>query len=163
MPLKLTSTAFNNGSSIPTEHTCDGANFSPPLTWSEVPPGTKSLALLVNDPDAPVGNFTHWILFNIPPGADGLPENTAADERLDTGAIQGKNGFGNIGYGGPCPPAGDDAHRYFFRICALDTELGLDSNASMQDITAAMDGHIIEEDELMGTYSRHQAKAADTR
>lgn len=162
MSIKITSTAFNYGSDIPSEFTCDGSNISPPLSWSDVPSDAKSLALLVSDPDAPSGTFTHWLLFNLPTGIGGLSENLPPSERLENGALQGKNGFGKFGYGGPCPPAGN-AHRYFFRFYALDTKLDLGSGITLQEINNAMKGHILEEAELMGTYSRRQAKAAETR
>ncbi|HEV8591657.1 MAG TPA: YbhB/YbcL family Raf kinase inhibitor-like protein [Pyrinomonadaceae bacterium] len=163
MSIKITSSAFNYGSDIPTEFTCDGANISPPLSWSDIPSDAKSLALLVSDPDAPSGTFTHWLLFNLPTDIGGLPENLPPNEKLENGALQGKNGFGKFGYGGPCPPAGSEPHRYFFRFYALDTKLNLGSGISLQEINSAMKSHILDEAELMGKYSRHQAKAAETR
>src|SRR5215210_4881542 len=116
MAIIVTSTAFKEGDEIPTQFTCDGANISPPLTWTGVPQEARSLALLTNDPDAPNGTFTHWVLFNLPRDIDGLPDDVPADENLDNGARQCTNSFKNIGYGGPCPPEGHGSHRYFFRV-----------------------------------------------
>lgn len=150
--LHLTSTAFKEGEAIPTKYGCKGADISPPLQWSDAPPETKSLALIVDDPDAPMGTWVHWVIFNIPPTATGLPEDVPAKESSADGAIQGKNDFRNIGYGGPCPPGG--THRYFFKLYALDTVLQLKAGCSKADLLKAMKGHVVAEGQLMGRYSR---------
>jgi Raf kinase inhibitor-like YbhB/YbcL family protein len=159
MVIEITSTAFKEGDDIPTQYTCDGANISPPLTWSGVPRDAQTLALLMNDPDAPSGTFTHWVLYNLPRDVDGLPDSISNDETLANGARQATNSFGNIGYGGPCPPPGHGSHRYFFRIYALDNELSLNKGATGDDLLNAIEGHIIDEGQLMGRYERQQAKA----
>jgi Raf kinase inhibitor-like YbhB/YbcL family protein len=154
MTIKVTSTAFQEGGMIPQQYTCDGANISPPLSWTGVPGGVKTLALITDDPDAPKGVFTHWVLFNLPASSRELPENVPAQERLPDDAKQGTNSFKKIGYGGPCPPSGDEAHRYFFKLYALDTELALDAGATKEQLLKAMDGHIVAEGQLMGRYKR---------
>lgn len=163
MAFVLTSTAFKEGEAIPTQFTCDGTNISPPLSWSGVPDGTQSLALLVNDPDAPSGTFTHWVLFDLTADSEGLPENRPNDQVLENGARQGTNDFGSIGYGGPCPPTGHGSHRYFFRLYALDAELTLNKSATGEDFLAAVKDHIIAETHLMGNYERQQAKTSEAR
>jgi Raf kinase inhibitor-like YbhB/YbcL family protein len=159
MPISVTSTAFKEGNTIPDQYTCDGANISPPLTWSGVPQQARSLALLMNDPDAPNGTFTHWVLCDLPRDTDGLPENVSTDETLANGARQCTNSFEKIGYGGPCPPPGHGSHRYFFRVFALDTELSLNKGSTADDLLNAIDGHVIDEGQLMGRYERQRAKA----
>jgi Raf kinase inhibitor-like YbhB/YbcL family protein len=154
----ITSDAFQEGEAIPTKYTCDGDDLSPALRWSDIPPNTKSFALICEDPDAPSGTFTHWILFGLPPTVTELPEGVLAEERLANGAVQGRNDFKRIGYGGPCPPPMDSAHRYFFRLYALDTELQLRAGARREDIVPAMEGHILAKGHLMGTYQRKQAQ-----
>ena len=154
MSLTLTSTAFSAGNSIPAAHTCDGKNFSPPLFWSNLPPATKSLALIVDDPDAPdpaapKRTWVHWVLYNIPPGASGLPEGAKA---LPTGALSGVSDFKRTGYGGPCPPVG--RHRYFHKLYALDTVLQGLSRPTKSAVEKAMQGHILAQAELVGTYQR---------
>src|SRR5262245_10546005 len=114
MTIQITSNAFLDGEAIPTRYTCDGENVSPALDWSDIPEAAQSLALVCEDPDAPSGLFTHWILYNLPPTTTGLAEGVSTNEQLDNGASQGRNDFNRIGYGGPCPPAKDNAHRYFF-------------------------------------------------
>lgn len=156
----ITSDAFQEGEAIPIKHTCDGDDLSPALRWSDIPPNTKSFALICEDPDAPSGTFTHWILYNLPPTATELPEGVSAEERLANGAIQGRIDFKRIGYGGPCPPPKDSAHRYFFRFYALDTELQLRAGARREDIVLAMEGHILAKGHLMGTYQRKQAQTS---
>ncbi len=151
--ITITSSAFPDRGNIPSKYTCDGANVSPPLAWGEPPPKTQSFALICDDPDAPIGVFTHWVIFNIPSGARGLEEAVPAEGRLANGALQGRNGFGKIGYGGPCPPKGP-AHRYVFTIYALDASLDLDPGASKKDLLKAMEGHIIAQGQLIGTYQR---------
>jgi Raf kinase inhibitor-like YbhB/YbcL family protein len=151
--MKLTSPAFGNGQPIPGKHTCDGADVSPPLSWSEVPPGTRSFALICDDPDAPVGTWVHWVIYNLAPTTAELLEMVASTEQLPGGAKQGLNDFRRVGYGGPCPPPGRP-HRYLFKLYALDTELALRSRATKADVVRAMDGHILAEAQLMGTYQR---------
>lgn len=139
----LTSPAFRNGQSIPSRYTCDGEDISPPLQIANVPEGTKSLALIVDDPDAPRGTWTHWILFNIPPGTTTIPENSAP-------GIQGVNDNEEIKYGGPCPPQG--RHRYYFRLYALADTLSLSPGCTLNDFLKAIEGITIMHTELMGTY-----------
>jgi Raf kinase inhibitor-like YbhB/YbcL family protein len=154
----ITSDVFQEGEAIPIKYTCDGDDLSPALRWSDVPPNTKSFALICEDPDAPSGEFAHWVLYNLPPTATELPEGVSAEERLANGAIQGRNDFKRIGYGGPCPPHKDGAHRYFFRLYALDTELRLQAGARREDVALAMEGHVLATGHLMGTYRRKQAQ-----
>ncbi|MEM3736837.1 MAG: YbhB/YbcL family Raf kinase inhibitor-like protein [Candidatus Bathyarchaeia archaeon] len=153
MTMVITSRAFKNNESIPSQYTCDGKDVSPPLCWSGAPQGTKTYALIVDDPDAPGGTFTHWVIFNIPSSESGLQENVPKTGKLPNGAIQGKNDFGRNGYGGPCPPSG--THRYQFHLYALDTQLNLPPGATKQDLQRAMRGHILAKAELIGLYSRH--------
>jgi len=146
--LRLTSDAFQDGHSIPAYHTCDGANQSPPLSWGEPPEGTKSFALVVDDPDAPGGTFRHWGAFDIP----------ASTRRLGAGqklGVQAQNDFGNRGYGGPCPPKGHGAHHYHFKLFALDTDqLDLSPGARVVDVESAARQNALAEGELIGTYQR---------
>ena len=153
--LKVSSAAFEMGKVIPARYACDGENYSPPISWRGVPPKTVSLALVVEDPDAPRGMFVHWVLYDVPPKVAGLPEHVPPDDTLATlgGARQGKNGSGRIGYTGPCPPRGP-AHRYFFRLYALDRTLELPAGATRDDVREAMRGHILMDGELMGRYGR---------
>ena len=150
--VRLESPAFSNGRPIPAVHTADGRDVSPALSWSGVPREAQSLALLCEDPDAPRGTWVHWVLYDLPASATGLPEAVAAAERPATGGAQGKNDFGRLGYGGPAPPSG--THRYYFRLYALDAPLGLPPGATRRDVGRAMEGRILAEGELMGTYSR---------
>ena len=152
MEIKITSTAFENGANIPVKYTCDGEDVSPPLRWEGVPDGAKSLALICDDPDAPMGTWVHWVLFNIPPDVTELPEKILSQPNLDNGAVHGINDFRNYGYGGPCPPGG--THRYFFKIYALDTTLDLKPGVTKSQLLDAMEGHILAKGELMGRYSR---------
>ena len=144
--MKLTSSAFEHQGSMPSEFTCDGAGISPPLTISEVPENTKSIALVSDDPDAPAGTWVHWVVWNIPPDTTEMPKGTEPQ------GVQGKTDFGRTGYGAPCPPSG--THRYFFKLYALDTELELQEGSSKSELEGAMEGHIIEKAELIGTYKR---------
>lgn len=155
MALSITSPAFADGGTIPVEFTCDGADRSPPLAWSGVPQGSATLALIVDDPDAPRGTWVHWVLYDLPATAQALPENVAKTERPQElgGASQGKNDFKRLGYGGPCPPPGP-AHRYYFKLYALAAELGLGPAASKQEVERAMGGHILATAQLMGRYAR---------
>src|SRR3989442_444678 len=150
--IKLTSVAFKDGEPIPRAYTCDGVNISPPLEWSGVPKTAKTIAIVCGDPDAPAGTWVHWVLYNLPADKIGLIENTPATEILPGGGLQGTNDFKKIGYGGPCPPSG--THRYFFKLYALDAELSLKSGATKADLEKAMEGHIVSQGRLMGTYRR---------
>jgi Raf kinase inhibitor-like YbhB/YbcL family protein len=152
MPVELTSAAFAPGEPFPTRYTCDGDDVSPPLRWSAPPEGTQTLTLIVDDPDAPAGTWVHWVLFNLPAGTRDLPEAIPPDAELAGGARHGNNSWKRLGYGGPCPPGG--THRYFFKLFALDTALNLDAGASKDDLLRAMQGHVLVQTELMGTYTR---------
>ena len=152
MEIKITSSAFENGGMIPAKYTCDGADVSPPLQWDTVPEGTKSIALICDDPDAPMGTWVHWVLFNMPAEANELAENIPAEETLPNGAMQGVSDFGRIGYGGPCPPGG--THRYFFKVYALDTKVDLQAGADKRQLLKAMEGHILSQGQLIGKYKR---------
>ncbi len=153
MAFALKSTAFANGDGISRKYTCDSADISPALSWEGVPAGTHSLALIVDDPDAPVGTWTHWIIWNISARATALPEGVPKVAVLDNGARQGMNDFKRIGYGGPCPPPGKP-HRYFFKLYALDAALDLKAGAKRSELELAMKGHVLSKAELMGTYWR---------
>ncbi len=156
MAFILTSAAFKDGAPIPGKYTCDGVDVSPPLTWSGAPAGTRSVALIADDPDAPGGTWVHWVLYNLPAEVFELPENIAKVESLDLGgARQGRNDFRRPGYGGPCPPPGP-AHRYFFKLYALDTRLELKAGAQKKDVEAALEGHALGSAQLMGTYARQR-------
>jgi Raf kinase inhibitor-like YbhB/YbcL family protein len=146
MEMSLTSPAFNNEESIPIKFTCDGEDISPDLDWFGIPEGTKSLTLIMDDPDAPVGTWVHWVLYNIPSDMPGLQEGMSGV------GVDGTNSWGRTGYGGPCPPGG--THRYFFKLYALDTLLDLDPESNKESVLEAIEGHILGEAVLMGTYSR---------
>ena len=150
--MKVISSAFSEGGMIPGKYTCDDINVSPPLEWSQAPKGTKTFALICDDPDAPMGTWVHWVLFNLPAGVNELPENIPPVEKLPSGAKQGSNDFQKIGYGGPCPPGG--THRYYFKIFALDEELTIQSGDTKSELLKAMEGHILSEAQLMGRYKR---------
>ena len=150
--IKLTSTAFKEGQPIPRAYTCDGVNISPSLEWSGVPKTAKTVAIVADDPDAPAGTWVHWVLYNLPADNIGVVENLPATGNLEAGGFQGKNDFEKIGYGGPCPPSG--THRYFFKIYALDNELPLKAGATKAELMKAMEGHIVLQGQLMGTYRR---------
>jgi Raf kinase inhibitor-like YbhB/YbcL family protein len=149
MAMELTSSAFKQGEKIPSKYTCDRENISPPLTWSDVPLGTKSFALIMEDPDAPSGVWDHWILFNIPENVTSLPEDL---KQLPPGAVLGLNSWNKPSYGGPCPP--DREHRYFFKLYALNIILPATLSADKAQIINAMNGHILASTELMGKYHR---------
>jgi len=151
--MQLTSTAFAEGAAIPAKHTCDAKNVSPPLKWSGVPPGAKSLVLIVDDPDAPSGTWVHWVLYDLPAATNELAEDVPKGQYAAGGAKQGLNDFRHLGYGGPCPPPGK-AHRYFFKLYALDTLLDLKPGLTKKDIESAMDKHVLARGQLMGTYQR---------
>ena len=150
--MDITSSAFNEGAMIPEKYTCDGPNISPPLKWSDAPEETKSFAIICEDPDAPSGIWVHWVLFNLPVNVKELPENIPAIGKVSNGAKQGKNDFGKIGYGGPCPPGG--THRYFFQVYALTKELDLEAGISKSELISAMEGNILSEGQIMGKYQR---------
>ena len=145
--VELTSTAFDDGGRIPERYSCDGDDASPPLAWESLPEGTRSLALIVHDPDAPIGDFTHWVAWNIDPGPGGIGEDVPPP-------AQGANGRGETTYMGPCPPAGDGPHRYVHELFALDTELELERGATREQLEDAIDGHVLGGAELVGTYER---------
>lgn len=146
--MKIKSSAFEENGIIPKKYTCDGEDVNPPLSFEDIPEETKSLALIVDDPDAPAKVWTHWVVFNIPPTTTEIGENSVPE-----GAIQGKNDFGKVEYGGPCPPPGP-AHRYRFKIYGLDIELDLEEGASKQAVEQAMEGHILAQGILVGKYGR---------
>lgn len=150
----ITSTAFNNGETIPRRFTCDGSNISPLLTWTEPPAGTQSFVLIMDDPDAPRGDWVHWVIYDIPEGTSGLPDNLPPVPEMQTGARQGMNDYHRFGYSGPCPPKGKKEHRYFFVLYALDQRLGLMPGALKMDVERAMQGHILAKTELLGRYER---------
>jgi Raf kinase inhibitor-like YbhB/YbcL family protein len=143
----LESTGFGHGEEIPRRYGCEGEDLSPPLSWSRPPEGTRSLALIVDDPDAPVGTFTHWLGWGLDPDAQGLGEGEAAP-------VQGRNDFGTSGYRGPCPPPGHGRHRYSFRLYALDSDPDLSPDADKGDLERALEGHTLAVAELVGTYER---------
>jgi Raf kinase inhibitor-like YbhB/YbcL family protein len=150
--MHITSSAFQNGSDIPAKHTCSGANASPSLGWSGAPDGTQTFALIVSDPDAPGGDFTHWVLYGLSGTEKGLPEDVRSDAQ-PLGAAQGINDFGKVGYGGPCPPPGPK-HHYHFTLYALNAKLSLKPGAARGQLEQAMRGHILAEGELVGTFGR---------
>jgi Raf kinase inhibitor-like YbhB/YbcL family protein len=152
MALTIASPAFKNGSLIPALYSCKGRDISPALSWSDAPSGTKSLALILDDPDAPNGTWVHWVIYNIPTSAGGIQEAALAQAQLADGSLNGSNSWGNLGYGGPCPPSG--THRYFFKLYALDTVLGLPSGANKQKLLSTMQNHILAQGELVGTFSK---------
>lgn len=152
MEFKLTSTAFQEGQPIPRQYTCDGINVSPPLEWNGTPPTARTLAIICDDPDAPAGTWVHWVLYNLPADRIGLVENVPATEKVPGDGLQGTNDFQRIGYGGPCPPSG--THRYFFKLYSLDAELSLKAGATKAELLKAMEGHLLAQTQLMGTYSR---------
>jgi Raf kinase inhibitor-like YbhB/YbcL family protein len=147
MAFRISSPAFADGADIPLRHTCDGDNLSPRLTWTEVPDGTRAFALIVDDPDAPGGTFTHWVLFNMPAGVRELGQGGAIGS-------PGRNSFGTTGYGGPCPPPGDQAHRYRFRLHALDVPSIRASTGTRDEIERAIEGHVLATAQLVGKYRR---------
>jgi Raf kinase inhibitor-like YbhB/YbcL family protein len=153
MQIRLSSTAFKDGETIPAIYTCDGKNVSPPLSWTEPPQGSKSLALIVDDPDAPAGTWVHWVVFNLPPSMNSLSEGASSSGNQEPFGTAGMNSYQKSGYGGPCPPKGKP-HRYFFKLYSLDIMLGLKTGASKAAVEKAMQGHILAQGQLMGTYGR---------
>ncbi|KKL18498.1 hypothetical protein LCGC14_2474920 [marine sediment metagenome] len=152
MDIKVTSTAFKDGDMIPSLYTCDGKDISPEITFSDAPKETVSFALIADDPDAPMGTWVHWVLYNLPAATLALAEAVPLDAELPDGSRHGRNSWGRLGYGGPCPPGG--THRYFFKLYALDAELELAAGASKEQLLAAMNGHVLASTETMGVYSR---------
>lgn len=152
MSIQIASPAFKNGRFIPKTYTCEGDNISPPFVISQVPQDAKSLALIAEDPDAPMGTWIHWVIFNIPPNSLQLDASIPNTKVLSNGTKQGLNDFRKIGYGGPCPPEG--THRYFFKIFALNKVLQLEAGAIKSDLIKAMHGHILSESETMGLFSK---------
>ncbi len=153
MAFAISSPSFQAGAEIPKKFTCEGADVSPELHWSSPPSGTLSFVLIADDPDAPAGTWTHWTFFDIPASTSSLPEGVTKIDEVPSGGRQGRNDFRKIGYGGPCPPAGK-SHRYFFKLYALDKILNLKPGASKGELEQAMQGHVLGNTELMGTYRR---------
>jgi Raf kinase inhibitor-like YbhB/YbcL family protein len=152
MALEMKSSAFTNGGAIPVKYSYDDSNYSPPLSWSDVPTGTKTFALISDDPDAPVGTWVHWVMWNIPANTTALKEGLSKEQNLSGGIVQGMNDFRKNGYDGPSPPSG--THRYFFKLYALDSLIDLAPSARKADLVSAMKGHVLAETSLIGTYTR---------
>ncbi len=150
--LQVTSDAFKDGEWIPAPYTCDGKNISPALRWKGAPPGTQSFVILADDPDAPAGDWVHWVLYDLPPTVDMVPADLPPVGKLANAEKQGTNDFGKLGYGGPCPPAG--VHRYFFKVYALDRMLGSEAGLKKKDLLRAMEGHVLAMGTLVGQYKR---------
>lgn len=154
MEINIESRNFEEGGFIPSKYTCDGENISPQLSWTCSVEGVKTYAIIVEDPDVPGGDFTHWIVYNIPSWINSMMENTTPAKNIPDEILMGTNDFGRIGYGGPCPPSG--IHRYFFRIYGLNTAVHLDSGAMKKEVMKKIEGHIIARGELMGKYQRQR-------
>jgi hypothetical protein len=152
--MRIKSGAFSPEGKIPERYTCQGENISPEISWEGAPEKTQTFALILDDSDAPAGAWVHWVVYNIPGAARGLPPHVPATERLENDAVQGRNSFRKIGYGGPCPPQGHGPHRYFFRLYALDARLNLKPGAGKEEVMSAMNGHILGEAGLMGRFER---------
>jgi Raf kinase inhibitor-like YbhB/YbcL family protein len=152
--MQITSTAFSEGNMIPSKYTCDGQDISPPLEWKDAPAGTKSFALISDDPDAPVGTWVHWVVFNIPFQVKKLDEKIKREKEFNNGMRQGSNDWPKIGYGGPCPPSG--THRYYFKLYALDTMLDIKPGVTKAQLLKAMTGHVLAEAQLTGKYKRQR-------
>jgi hypothetical protein len=150
---ELTTASFIPGGNIPRQFTCEGEDISPALAWTEPPSGTQSFALIMDDPDAPMGTFVHWVLYNLPATARRIPDRVPRKDDLAGGGMQGRNDFPVTGYGGPCPPPGKP-HRYFFKLYALDSKLNLQAGVRKRDVEQAMKGHVLAESQLMGRYAR---------
>jgi Raf kinase inhibitor-like YbhB/YbcL family protein len=153
MAFTLSSPSFQNGGTIAKKFTCDGADVSPELSWDGAPQGTKTFTLIAEDPDAPAGTWTHWVLVDLPASTHTLPENVSKVDELPNGGRQGRNDFRKIGYGGPCPPPGQP-HRYYFKLYAVDTVLNLKPGAGKQEVEQALQGHVLGQTDLMGKYGR---------
>jgi Raf kinase inhibitor-like YbhB/YbcL family protein len=151
--MELMSSQISDGVAIPREFTCDGENISPELSIRDVPEGTASLALVVDDPDSPGGTWAHWLLYDLPPGTEVIESGIPPVQTLDNGAMQGRNDFDRVGYGGPCPPRGS-THRYDFRLLALDLHLSLGPGANRKEVLRAAEGHVLDEARLSGSYRR---------
>ncbi len=149
----ISSLSFSNGGAIPKQHTCSGENFSPPLQWRNPPNGAKSFALIADDPDAPMGVFVHWVIYNLPADTCGLSEKASPQGALLEGCVEGVNDFKRIGYSGPCPPPGKP-HRYFFKLYALDTVVDIPGKATKALLIQKMQGHILDQAELVGLFGR---------
>lgn len=155
MVMKISSPVFSDGESIPLRYSCEGSDISPPLDWDVSQLSIQdngSIVIICDDPDAPGGTWIHWVIFNLPPETSSLPEMVMPREELENGALQGANSWGNIGYGGPCPPSG--THRYYYKVYALDAKLNLPPGTTKEKLLNAMDGHVLDEGQLMGTYTR---------
>ena len=153
MSFLLSSPAFNSGQPIPKKYSCEGQDISPPLSWIDAPAPTKSFALIVDDPDAPMGIWVHWVIYNLPASCNNLPEAYPKSAQLPDGSMQGNNSWPKLGYGGPCPPGG--THRYYFKLYALDTLLQIAPGATKEQLLSTMKEHILGTTELMGTYCRN--------
>lgn len=153
MTIQVTSTAFADGQPIPAEFTCDSQDQSPPLQWQGVPAGAQSIVLLVDDPDAPGGTFNHWVVYGLPAAATSLPKGVPRQERLEGGGAQGRNDFGRVGYGGPCPPRGP-AHHYQFKVFALGEALSVPAGATKRQVERAMEGKVLDQGRVTGVYQR---------
>ena len=153
--MRIQSPAFADGGPIPRAHTCDGADLSPPLFWHDAPADTKSFAMVVDDPDAPAGTWVHWVVYGLPPAVTNLQSGLPAEAEITRpfSAKQGTNDFGRLGYGGPCPPPGP-AHRYYFRLYALDTDIKLPPGATKAILLNSIKGHVLDEAEMVGMYGR---------
>lgn len=152
--MELSSPILGDGDAIPARYTCDADNVSPPLVWQDVPENAESLALIVDDPDAPAKVWVHWVLYDIPPDVTWLPEGVPQEQRLPNGAVHGTNDFETLGYGGPCPPGG--THRYRFTLYALDAKLNLPPGATKYELLQAMESHVLDQQELVGRYRRER-------
>ena len=150
--MEVKTSAFKNGGFIPSKYTCDGANISIPLEIKDIPKEAKSIAIIMDDPDAPMGTFVHWVFYNIPPFLNHLPENIPNDPKLKYKIAQGRNDFGKIGYGGPCPP--NEIHRYFIKVYALDKNLNLPPKLTKEQLLKAIKNHIIQKTKIIGRYKR---------
>jgi hypothetical protein len=150
--MQLHTTAFKEEEAIPRKYSCDGQDVSPPLSWSQAPEGAKSFVLIADDPDAPGGTWVHWVYYDIPREVRELPEGVEPTEHPGPGGTQGVNDFGNIGYGGPCPPGGE--HRYYFKLYAIDKELKLKPGLSKKKVLSTIEGHVLDEARIMGTFAR---------
>lgn len=152
MTLEITSSSFEQGQNIPQKHTCIGNDVSPQIAWNGAPEGVESYAIIADDPDAPMGTWVHWVVYNIPADVNELQENFPKDEKLDNGIMQGMSDFGKTEYGGPCPPGG--THRYYFKVYAIDKKLDAEPGLSKKKLLKAMEGHILAEGQLMGKFSK---------
>jgi Raf kinase inhibitor-like YbhB/YbcL family protein len=152
MVIKIKSSVFDEGQPIPTKYTCSGIDVSPPLEWNSLPDETLSIAIICEDPDAPGGTWSHWVIFNLPADTISLSEHVMSREIMDNNAIQGLNDFGKVGYGGPCPPSG--THRYYYKIYALDVKLDLPPRTTRETFLESINEHILDQGQIMGTYTR---------